>query len=210
VNLVVATRSVHKMKEIRRILGPLSQINLLSLDDAGVGFSPVEEALEPFDTFEANAHSKARYFYRITGLPTVADDSGLEVDALSGAPGVRSKRFAPGHEHLDGEACDQANNEYLLALLLTRPPEERGARYVCVAALEDGRPQGVLVRGEVAGRIAEAPRGGQGFGYDPLFFDPGLGLTFGEIPDQDKDQRSHRGEAFRRLAEVLRSGGGVR
>jgi XTP/dITP diphosphohydrolase len=201
---------MHKMGEIRRILGPLGQLNLLSLEEAGVAYSAEEEALEPFDTFEANAHSKARYFHRITGLPTVADDSGLEVDALSGAPGVRSKRFARGHEHLDGEACDRANNEHLLSLLRTKAPQDRAARYVCVAALEDGRPQGILVRGEVAGRIAAAPTGGHGFGYDPLFFDPVLGKTFGEITDHEKDARSHRGEAFRRLAKVLGEGRWVR
>ena len=119
--LVVSTRSQHKMREIREILSPVPDLEILDLDQAGVAYSSVEEELEPHETFEENAASKAMYFFRQTGIPTVADDSGLEVDALDGRPGVRTKRFAPG-EDLEGEARDQANNVHLLKVLEGRPP----------------------------------------------------------------------------------------
>lgn len=205
--LLVATRSAHKIAEIRRILGSASALHLIDLDEAGVPYDPREEELEPYETFEENAASKAEYFHRLTGLPTVADDSGLAVDALGGAPGVRSKRFAPNPAGLVGAARDRANNAHLLGLLAGRPASERTARYVCVAALvgrEGGQPVAML-RGEARGVIVPAPRGKGGFGYDPLFLDPGLGRTFGEIPAEQKHARSHRGRAFRALASFLES-----
>lgn len=200
--LVVATRSAHKMAEIRRILAGVPHLELLDLDQAGVTPDPAEEGLEPWDTFEANAASKARWFHARTGLPTVADDSGLEVPALDGAPGVRSKRFAP-ERGLDGEARDRANNEHLLAELGARPDVDRKARYVCVAVLVDGEGGEHAFRGEAPGVIIEHPRGDGGFGYDPLFYDPELGRTFAEIDRSEKNARSHRGEAFRALARHL-------
>jgi len=132
----------------------------------------------------------------------VADDSGIEVDALHGAPGVRSKRFAPD-QGLDGEARDQANNEYLIELLGEKTVEQRTARYVCVAALALDGQSVVTLRGEAQGVIALHAKGDGGFGYDPLFFDLGLGRTFGEIASEEKQARSHRGHAFRALAEHL-------
>jgi XTP/dITP diphosphohydrolase len=205
-DLVVATRSRDKMAEIRRILSGVPGLRVLDLDEAGVPYEEAEEALEPFDSFEANARSKALHFHRKTGLPTVADDSGLAVDSLGGAPGVYSKRFAPG-EGLDGLARDQANNRHLLDLLRGTEGEERSARYVCVAVLVGAADEHLVFRGEAPGRILEGPRGTGGFGYDPLFFDPELDRTFAEISQDEKNARSHRGRAFRALAARLATEG---
>ena len=202
-DLVVATRRMHKIQEIRKILATVPNLRVLDLNEAGVPYDAAEEDLEPYDTFEENAASKASYFQKITGLPTVADDSGIEIDLLDGAPGVRSKRFAPDRG-LSGVALDQANNEYLLTSLGDVPLAERTGRYVCVAVLNRGDPDDVtVVRGEASGRILNAPQGSGGFGYDPLFFDERLGKTFAEIAPEEKNARSHRGKAFRTLAERL-------
>ena len=204
-DLVLATRSTHKIQEIRGILGVVPNLRVLDLKEAGAPYDAAEEDLEPYDTFEENAASKARYFQKITGFPTVADDSGIEIDLLDGAPGVRSKRFAPD-QGFAGLALDQANNEHLLGLLGDAPLAERTGRYVCVAALDRGDPDDVtVVRGEAPGLILAAPRGSGGFGYDPLFFDEELGKTFAEISAGEKNARSHRGRAFRVLAERLAS-----
>jgi XTP/dITP diphosphohydrolase len=205
VKLLVATRSKHKMSEIRRILAEIPGLEIVDLDQAGVEYTPQEEELEPFDTFEENAHSKATHFQAVSGLPTVADDSGLEVDALDGGPGVRTKRFAPV-EGLDGEELDRANNAHLLALLAGKAPEEREARYVCVAVLVRGWGEAFTFRGEAPGRILDSPRGESGFGYDPIFYDEELGRTFAQISREEKNARSHRGAAFRALAEHLKGG----
>jgi len=178
-------------------------LKVLDLEEAGVPHDPAEDSLEPHDTFEENALSKARYFRRLSGLPTVADDSGLEVDALGGAPGVRSKRFAPDAD-AEGEALDEANNRHLLRSLEGTPPSRRSARYVCVAVLVNGDEHSSAFRGEAPGEILPAGRGSGGFGYDPLFFDRELGKTFAEIPRDVKNGRSHRGRAFRALAQSLR------
>jgi len=202
-DLVLATRSAHKIREIRKILEMVPGLRVLDLAEVGVPYDSVEGDLEPYDTFEANAASKAGYFQGITGLPTVADDSGIEIDLLGGAPGVRSKRFAPD-QSLDGLALDQANNAHLLASLGDAPPTKRTARYVCVAVLNRGDPDAAtVVRGEAPGRILDAPRGSGGFGYDPLFYDEELGRTFAEIAPEEKNARSHRGKAFGKLAEEL-------
>jgi len=201
--LLVATRSQHKIAEIRDILADVPDLELVDLDAAGVPESPEEEHLEPHETFEENAVSKARYFFGLTGLPTVADDSGLEVQALGGAPGVRSKRFAPG-EGLDGLARDRANNRYLLEQLRALGSPDRRARYVCAAAfVEDGQPP-LVFRGVAPGVIVDEPRGEGGFGYDAHVLDPELGATFAELAAADKNRRSHRGKAFAALGEALR------
>jgi XTP/dITP diphosphohydrolase len=203
IELVLATRSTHKMQEIRKILEVVPDLRVLDLTEAGVPYDAAEEDLEPYDTFEENAASKASYFQELTGLSTVADDSGIEIDLLGGAPGVRSKRFAPDRGFV-GFALDQANNEHLLASLGDAPPADRTARYVCVAVLNRGDPDDVtIVRGEAPGRILNAPQGSGGFGYDPLFLDEELGKTFAEIAPEEKNARSHRGKAFRALAERL-------
>ncbi len=201
--LLVATRSEHKIREIRDILAGVPGLTVLGLDEAGIEYDPAEEDLEPYETFEENARSKAEYFRARCGLVTVADDSGLEVDALGGAPGVYSKRFAPD-TGLSGGERDSANNRHLVAQLEGTEASERGARYVCVAALvrEDG---GVAYfRGEAPGIIVSEPAGHGGFGYDPHFFDPELGRTFAEVSDDEKNARSHRGKAFTALARALR------
>jgi len=205
--LLVATRSQHKIAEIREILADVPDLELLDLEAAGVTESPDEQHLEPHETFEENALSKARYFFGRTGLPTVADDSGIEVHALGGAPGVRSKRFAPG-EGLEGLARDRANNRYLLERLRTLGNSDRRARYVCAAAfVEDGRPP-LVFRGEAPGVIVDEPRGEGGFGYDAHVLDPEVGATFAELAAADKNRRSHRGKAFAALAAALRARSG--
>lgn len=200
--LLLATRSAHKVQEIRTILSAIPRLTVLDLDDIGLEWRDEEEALEPFDTFEENARSKAEYFHARTGLPTVADDSGLEVDALGGAPGVRSKRFAPV-EGLTGHKLDQANNNYLVERLGALELEKRTGQYVCVAALLGFASQMIVTRGEARGLILTEPHGDGGFGYDPYFFEPDLDMTFAELHPDQKNELSHRGKAFRALAIVL-------
>ena len=201
--LVLATRSAHKVAEIRDILAVVPEVELLDLDEAGVAKTPAEDHLEPHATFEENAISKARYFFDLTGLPTVADDSGLMVDALGGAPGVRSRRFAPD-EGLDGLERDLANNRYLLQQLRGVERPRRTARYVCVAALVEPGRLPIVFRGEAPGLIVDEPRGSGGFGYDAHVLDVESGGTFAEMSREAKNERSHRGRAFGALAEVLR------
>jgi XTP/dITP diphosphohydrolase len=199
--LVVATRSDHKLRELRALFD-LPGSDLVSLDDLGVQGEPVEDGL----TFETNARIKARFAARATGLPALADDSGVEVDALGGAPGVRTRRYAGPN------ASDADNNAKLLRELEGLPADARGARYVCVLALaipdasEPGGLRLITRRGTSRGRIALEPRGSGGFGYDPLFEParerPG-GRTFGQYGSAEKDAISHRGRAARRMAPVL-------
>ena len=200
-DLLLATRSGHKLREVRAIMRNVSDIRFVDLEAADIPPHADEEDLEPFETFEENALSKARYFYRRGGRPTVADDSGLAVDALRGAPGVRSKRFSPA-EHLTGEARDQANLDHLLERLGDLELAARTARYVCVAALVTNQGEWTF-RGEAEGLIVGVPSGYGGFGYDPVFYNPELGRTFAEITSAEKDARSHRGKAFRALARHL-------
>ena len=204
--LVVATRSAHKLAELRQLLD-VPGVELVSLDDLGVEGDVDETGA----TFEANAALKARHAARATGLPALADDSGLEVDALGGGPGVRTRRYA------GEQATDAQNNAKLLAALDGLPPDRRGARYVCVLALaqpSDAGPRGgipvTLVRGTCRGRIAAAARGSGGFGYDPIFEPrseaPG-GRTLGEWSAEEKNAISHRGAAARRMSPILRRQG---
>ena len=204
--LLLATRSCHKAGEAARILadGGQGAPAVLTLDEAGIPWSEAEEGLEPHDSFEENAASKARYFGRLSGQPTVADDSGLEVDALGGRPGVRTKRFAPPGRY-PGLTRDEANNQHLLDSLDGFPPGRRGARYVCVVGLFDpASGDTVHFRGEAPGRILTRHRGSGGFGYDPIFLDEETGLSYAELSAAEKNQRSHRGKAFRALAAFLR------
>lgn len=200
--LLVATRSKHKMAEIRQILADVPDLTVLDLDEAGIAADPVEDDLEVYDTFEENALAKARHFIGLSGIATVADDSGIAVDALGGAPGVRSKRFAPDTVP-NGQARDDANNRHLVESLVDVSPEDRTARYVCVAALLEGDDDPVFVRGEAPGTVLAEPRGQGGFGYDPYILDRELGVTFAEMSPDQKNARSHRGSAFRALARVL-------
>jgi XTP/dITP diphosphohydrolase len=203
--LLVATRSPHKLRELHDLLGVPDDVELVSPDDVGIG----EEPEETGETFETNARLKARFYARRSGLPTLADDSGLEVDALGGGPGVRTRRYA------GPDATDEANNAKLLRELSGLLPERRGARYVCVLALAipaAAGPRGGLAtvarRGTCRGRIAESPRGNGGFGYDPIFepwSQPPGGETLGQWSAEAKNAISHRSRAARRMAPVLRS-----
>ncbi len=201
-DLLVATRSRDKMGEIRRILGAVPELRLIDLESAGIAKDPAEEDLEPYETFEENACSKAEYFFTKSGIATVADDSGLAVDALGGAPGVRSKRFAPDRG-LEGSELDQANNEHLMMRLGGLDLAARTGRYVCAAVLVLPPDEPIVVRGEAEGLILGQPRGHEGFGYDPYFFDPQVGKAFAELDASQKNARSHRGKAFRALAAEL-------
>ena len=201
-SLVIATRNPGKVREIREILAHYPELEIVGLDTLGIEETEEEDALEVFDTFEENALAKARYFARLTGRLTLADDSGICVDALGGAPGVRSRRFAPGPD-LRGIAQDGANNTYLLQQLAGMPESGRTARYVCAAALA-GDAEAVFL-GECEGVVLEEPRGSGGFGYDPLFYIPAEGCTFGELPPQRKNEISHRGRAVRLVADSLRA-----
>jgi XTP/dITP diphosphohydrolase len=203
VRVLIATRSAPKLREIRAILREVPGLSLVDLNDAGIPYSPAEEEIERFETFQQNAAAKARYFQQRTGIPTIADDSGLCVDALEGRPGVHSRRFAPGSADLDPEEVDRANNEHLLRLLGNRDLADRRASYVCVAALVENEDTPVLFEGRADGLILGHSKGDGGFGYDPLFFDPYTGKTFAELPPSEKNARSHRGAAFRALARHL-------
>ncbi|MEX2529659.1 MAG: RdgB/HAM1 family non-canonical purine NTP pyrophosphatase [Gemmatimonadota bacterium] len=201
--LLLATRSADKLREAREILSGVEGLQLVGLDEAGIPERAEEASIEAFDTFEENAAAKARYFLRRSGMLTVADDSGIAVDALDGRPGVHSKRFAPETRLSDGSSRDLANNEYLLELLQDVPEPNRTARYVCVLALVEGEGPVSFFRGEVEGSILGEPRGSGGFGYDPLFYHHELGRTFGEVGREVKGELSHRGVAFRHLHDHL-------
>jgi XTP/dITP diphosphohydrolase len=192
--LVVATRNPGKVREIHEMLAGLGGYEVVGLAELGIPESAEEDAVEAFETFEENALAKARYFAAKTGALALADDSGICVDALGGAPGVRSRRFAAADE-ARGERQDEANNRHLLHLLRDVPDERRTARYVCAAALAwpDGRE--LVRRGTCDGVILHAPRGTGGFGYDPLFYLEGEGMTFGELPPARKNVLSHRARA---------------
>lgn len=201
VRLLVATRSRGKEAEIRRLLAG-SGVELVFPTDVNLPESPAEESLEMHDSFLANARAKAEYFQRLTGYPTVAEDSGLEVLSLAGEPGVRSRRWAGATG--PAAAVDAANNALLVRRLAGAPEARRRARYRCVAVLI--RAKGAVpevFEGSCTGTITEEPRGDQGFGYDPYFRSDDLGLTFGEATDDAKDGVSHRGQAFRRLRDAL-------
>jgi len=203
VKVVVATRNRGKLREIIPLLAgaPLLahlELELCTIDEV----APDAELREDGVTFVENALGKARQAARATGLPAIADDSGLEVDALEGAPGVYSARYAgPG-------ADDAQNNSKLLEALRGVPAAERTARFRCVAVFVDPVRALEIVRdGSCEGEVLEAPRGEDGFGYDPLFFVPRVGRTIAELPLGEKNRLSHRAAAFRALADAL--GGAV-
>lgn len=197
--LLIATRSLGKLRELRQLFGDAG-LAVIDLDEAGVTLTDDEEDLESGETFEENAVAKARYFARLAGRPVIADDSGLEVLALGGRPGVRSRRWS-GRGDLAGAALDAANNEYLLRAL--RGFTDRRARYVCVAAFVDAARE-LTFRGTADGEILERPHGSGGFGYDPYFLSADLGMTFAEATVQQKESVSHRGRAFHALIAALR------
>ncbi|MCB9675148.1 MAG: RdgB/HAM1 family non-canonical purine NTP pyrophosphatase [Alphaproteobacteria bacterium] len=187
--LIFATNNAHKVSEVRAILDGTG-VSVVTLAEAGLDVDPPETG----DTFEDNALQKARFVHALTQGWVVADDSGIEVDALGGRPGVHSKRFSP-------EATTDANNRLLLAEL--EGTEGRTARFRCVLALV-GPGHEATVSGSCEGRIAHAPRGADGFGYDPLFLpDETPGRTMAELSSAEKNAISHRGRCFGRLPELL-------
>ncbi|HEX6597688.1 MAG TPA: RdgB/HAM1 family non-canonical purine NTP pyrophosphatase [Gemmatimonadaceae bacterium] len=199
---VLATRNAGKLRELRPLFAEAG-VSVVDLVEAGIAESPDEEALECHSTFEANSLAKARWFAaRSGGLPVIADDSGLEVAALGGAPGVRSKRWS-GRTDVSGAALDAANNALLLERL--RGEADRRARFVCAAAWCDGARE-LVVRGETPGVIVQEgeARGAHGFGYDPLFWSDELGATLAEATVAEKQAVSHRGRAFAELLLRLR------
>jgi XTP/dITP diphosphohydrolase len=201
VKVLAATRSSGKQQEIRRILHG-GGLEIVFPDDIGLWETSAEDALELGESFEVNARRKAEHFARLSSLPTVADDSGLEVMYLGGAPGVRSKRWA-GVSGAIAEV-DAANNAELLRRLAGASEAKRVARYRCVLVfLRSAGAVPTVCQGDCTGRILTAPRGSGGFGYDPLFFSDELGKTFGEATAEEKDAVSHRGRALRALMRSL-------
>jgi XTP/dITP diphosphohydrolase len=192
--LILASNNAGKLREFSQLLAPF---NFEVVPQAALNIS---EAEEPHATFVENALAKARHASRIAGLPALADDSGLCVAALGGAPGVRSARYG-------GEPkSDARNNAHLLENLAGQT--DRRAHFVCVLVFvrHAADLQPLIAEGEWHGEILDAPRGADGFGYDPLFLVPTLGLTAAELPAEQKNHFSHRGQAMTRLAERLRAG----
>jgi len=190
--IVIASRNRKKIEELKRILQGL-EITILSVND----FPELEEVEENGLTFDENALKKARYVCQQTGLPALSDDSGLEVEALEGRPGVRSARYA------GNEASDEDNIKKLLEELAGVPSEKRNARFVCCIALVFPDGKEYIFWGYVRGKISEIPRGTQGFGYDPVFIPEGFQKTFAEMDPHEKDKMSHRKEALDKLRNFL-------
>lgn len=184
--LIVATRNRGKSREIREFLQDFP-IDIKDLND----FGTIPEAVEDGETFEENAYKKASFTAKVLGFPALADDSGLEVEALGGAPGVHSARYA------GPQANDAENNRKLLAALAGNP--NRKARFCCVLSLAVPSGPALTYEASCEGVIGETPRGEHGFGYDPLFYYPPLGKTFAELTVEEKSQVSHRGKALREL-----------
>lgn len=208
--LLLATRSAGKLRE----LGPMLRdagFDPLTLSELGIAPDAAEDSVEAFETFEENAMAKARYYFaRTRGLGTatpglvLADDSGLEVRALGGAPGVRSKRYSGAP--LEGQALDDANNAKLMDAL--RGVSDRRAGYVCVAAIKTENGEW-SARGECSGEMLEAPRGADGFGYDPYFYSEELKRSFGEATRVEKEAVSHRARAVRAVLGLFHSESGT-
>jgi XTP/dITP diphosphohydrolase len=191
-DLLLASQNPGKLAEMRELVAGLP-FRVLSPADLGIHDAPEETG----KSFIENAILKAGHYAGRSGRLTVADDSGLSVDALDGGPGLYSSRFG-------GEgATDADRNRLLLEKLAGVPPERRGARFTSAVAVARGGEVPFQTVASVEGRIAEAPRGPNGFGYDPLFFYPPFGRTFGEVPPEEKARVSHRGQAFARLREFL-------
>lgn len=190
--IVLASRNAKKLAELRRILVPqIPDIEVLGLDDV----EPFDEPAETEPTFEGNALIKARVCLEVTGLPSLADDSGLCVDALNGMPGVLSARWSG-----DG---DQGNNDLLLRQIGDVPDERRTAQFRCAVAFCGRGGAEIIEHGEMKGRILGGPRGDGGFGYDPLFAADGYDVSTAELTAPEKDLISHRGKALRAIAPHL-------
>jgi len=191
-DLVIATSNQHKLKEFAALLQDY-RVTLLSLKD----FPGIPEIVEDGKTFHENALKKATVVARATGKLTIADDSGLEVDALGGRPGVYSARFA------GNGGGDAANNARLLEELKDVPPDKRGACFKCVLCIATPQGETAFVEGECRGVIINALRGQHGFGYDPVFLMPEHNRTFAEMPPAQKNSISHRSRALKKLLDIL-------
>jgi XTP/dITP diphosphohydrolase len=203
--ILVATRNPGKQREIRELLAE-APCQPVFPDEQGIWERAEEAGIENAGSFEGNARRKAAYFATLSRLPTLAEDSGIEVFALGGAPGVHSRRFALATA--DPRDQDAANNAELLLRLSGAPPERRRARYRCVAVFL-ARPDAIprSFEGTCTGRILEAPQGTGGFGYDPLFQSDDLGKSFGDATPAEKASVSHRGRAMAAFAAWLTAGG---
>ncbi len=195
--MVVATKNLGKLKEIKELLKDLENLEVLSMLD----FEELKnvEIEESGSTFEENAYIKALYVARATGLPAIADDSGLEVDALGGRPGVKSARFG------GPDLTDEERNEKLLSLLRNVPPKDRTARFRCVLVLVVPPDfEKYVATGVCEGLITDKPRGTRGFGYDPIFLLPKLNKTMAELTTEEKNLISHRGKALMKMKEIIK------
>lgn len=200
--VVLASRNAKKLAELRRVLQPLIPgIEVLGLDDV----ADYDEPAETEPTFEGNALIKARACWEVSGLPSMADDSGICVDALNGMPGVLSARWSGPSGDRSRAETDAANNALLLAQLADVPDERRSAQFVCAVALVGPDGTEVVERGTMPGRILRAEQGEGGFGYDPLFVADGNGVSNAELLPEQKDAISHRGKALRAIAPHLRT-----
>ena len=194
--LAIATRNAHKLRELGRICAAWP-VTWVTAEDHEEPWPDVEE---PHDTYRENALAKAREVAAALGLPAIADDSGIEVDALGGGPGPRSARFA------GQEATDAENLAKLIGAIVATEPERRTARYRCVAAIAWPDGTELSAEGVCEGALVAVPRGAGGFGYDPVFVPEGSSRTMAELADEEKDAISHRGKAFRSLRDLLAAG----
>lgn len=193
--LLLASRNAKKLAEMRRIVEPaVAHLRVLGLDDVPA----YDEVPETGATFADNALIKARAGFEHTGLPTVADDSGLAVDALNGMPGVLSARWCGRH------GDDEANLRLVLGQLADTPDERLGAAFICAVALVSSHGE-VVVDGRMPGRLVRTPRGTNGFGYDPIFVPSAYQVTSAELPSEEKDAISHRGQALRAIVPHVRA-----
>ena len=192
--IVIATRNPGKLREMRALFTADDAVEVIPLD----GFGNIPDAIEDGASFEQNALKKARHVAARTGLPALADDSGLVIDALGGEPGIRSARYGPAG------ADDDERNKLVLERMGNVPDGERTARFVCVIAISLPGGRDYFAYGECAGEIARQARGGEGFGYDPIFLLPGRGKTMAEIPAEEKNTISHRSKALAKARDILR------
>ncbi len=191
--VVVATKNKGKLKEIKQILAPMG-FNVISMEEANIDMDIDETG----DSFEENAMLKASAVHKLTGAIVIADDSGLETDALNGAPGIYSARYSGAN------ASDDKNNEKLLIQLKDIPDEKRTARFVCAIAVVFDENRKFTVKGTVDGIINRAPAGENGFGYDPLFYIPQYGKTVAQLSSEEKNKISHRGKALEKMVVKLK------
>jgi len=195
--IVVATRNKHKVTELKELFSKFCKFDLITLDEAGF----TDEIIENGNTFEENALIKARTAAAALGLCAIADDSGLAVDALGGEPGIFSARYASSNGK---NSQDDENIDKVLSNLKEIPEHEKTARFVCAMAYVEPNGKEICKIGTCEGIISSERRGNNGFGYDPVFFYPPLGKTFGELSEEEKNALSHRAKAIEKLAEELK------